>query len=954
MISTYEYHTDYIPTEFWDVLDTGVQRIRLLKDITGCGATYGIMKKYMPDTKRFIVMPTIKLIQDKQKQADTGEFNATVISLHGDSKYAIKDIFDADIILLTPDQLVKLYEYSVEVWFLVKGNILIIDEEHTIEGAGGYRDSFGQLEYAAQHWNGSIITITATTPFCTTPYFDGFDVIQLTNKSRPINQVQVTKIDSVVKRYLEDYISSGEPTVVISNDIKKYKHIITKVCKKYGASYKNINGVTLDNRMRLEGLYSDSNDAQVYLLSTAATEGIDLNIEAHVVVLCDYNLSQYTFSLQTIIQALGRPREGLLDSIVYFNDDKTFNGLFPIPLVQDALDDVDTFITNTATSVSPSSIDALLKAPHVMSYADKFIPNVGSVLSEISSNINYNIIHSPDYLTQMNSYAKSCNIEFINPLRIKIRLGGLDDKSNFTDKLESAFNLTPMELSNLFHDLTLNIRGGAYGSFSKTLLLAVLLAQVKHTAMGSCKELLPFINDLKQPSQVSRFLNSVAIMSAYVSENIGGHFTSLYLGDKHENGHLHRSISTTYEISFDQPTINDLRTSRISQKPTTTTLYASSKGLSDQAVIQKITKYTCITKPLLSQKQIDVAQIIFYMGAYAKTHTHKTLNDKIADSAKKKHWDKKEIAKQKKTWKNELNKLAGLSMNGYTKDRQRKLSTRTYSAVTALPMTLINQIHPHDVLEVDISSANPTFIDMLIGSKLRKIVYKNVVKSESCTRDEAKVKYNQMLNSTNNQWEWSNNVNRTNTMINWGYTKQQANLINKLSGTGAKSEMFYVMTEQEKILIEEILTAIPPSNNIQTIRRHDSILYIAPKQHREELETIMRQVDTIKFKEFALHHSTSWQKDNDILKKNKLSHRSISTTYEHNPSTKREQAQAIFKLKREQALLSPIQKELPPMDQAMIFLKWGRDHPEELAKYQAELGNHPQSADWLAEVLENE
>jgi len=55
-----------------------------------------------------------------------------------------------------------------------------------------------------------------------------------------------------------------------------------------------------------------------------------------------------------------------------------------------------------------------------------------------------------------------------------------------------------------------------------------------------------------------------AIMSAYVSENIGGHFTSLYLGDKHENGHLHRSISTTYEISFDQPTINDLRTSQIS------------------------------------------------------------------------------------------------------------------------------------------------------------------------------------------------------------------------------------------------------------------------------------------------------------------------------------------------------------------------------------------------------
>ena len=66
---------------------------------------------------------------------------------------------------------------------------------------------------------------------------------------------------------------------------------------------------------------------------------------------------------------------------------------------------------------------------------------------------------------------------------------------------------------------------------------------------------------------------------------------------------------------------------------------------------------------------------------------------------------------------------------------------------------------------------------------------------------------------------------------------------------------------------------------------------------------------------------------------------------------KRDKAQAIFKLKREQALLSPIQKELPPMEQAMIFLKWGRDHPEELAKYQAELGNHPQSADWLAEIL---
>ena len=824
--STYNYTTKYIPVDFWDILNTDeILNIRLLKDVTGCGATYGIMKKPYKQV-RILVMPTIKLIQDKQRQADKGEFGfINVISLHGESKSTKDNIEGADIILMTPDQLVKIYEKNTTEYDMIKNGLLVIDEEHTFEGAGTYRVAFGKLDHIVEHnWTGSIITITATPPFSVSPYFQTYDIIQLRNNTRTIHEVEVTKSTAIFDRRLEDIVATGERVVIVTNDISYFRSV-KKQWHHLGIHTKT--GNTIKEKLMYEG-FINNNQGQIIIITTSATEGIDLDIDAHVMILSDYKQDAYIFSLQTMIQALGRPRGNLMNSMICIDvpakKDPNKSDFIYQPILADEIEDAQDAIDRIQghkTMHEARKIDKLAKLDDTMLVKDDYAVNVQKICAMVANATNHNIFHSMDFREQMNKYASFTNIKFIEPVQIKIS-NSMTRKSRpkFHEIIADSSNLTLQQITESFNTVKFSVKGGKrYGSIQKNYLLVNLLMQLRY--LTDDVNILQAIGAKSlTAARAAKLLNSVCVKQNYINKEA-------YIA----------------ALSPKQKLIRDLNK--------TTFPIAATKRLASSAIanIEQSYKFNDI---YFNQQQVDVIQSLYYISMTNKD-TKQIIENEHNVSIIKKGWSAEDSIKRKASYSVHISDLMGLCINQLTEDRQQFQATRVYSAVTHLSKRIINQVHPQDVLEIDITSANPTFVDARVGSNLKHEVYNNIMDIHNITRDEAKVKYNILLNTSEVKWYQSHSKEWY--LIRWGYTSEQAKAI--VEQTAEQGNMFYYMTTAEQDIIAEVVNQlnIQPNEHLLTIRRHDAIMICG---RRDNMNRVIGLVNEHKFAGFDLHITKSW------------------------------------------------------------------------------------------------
>jgi hypothetical protein len=169
---------------------------------------------------------------------------------------------------------------------------------------------------------------------------------------------------------------------------------------------------------------------------------------------------------------------------------------------------------------------------------------------------------------------------------------------------------------------------------------------------------------------------------------------------------------------------------------------------------------------------------------------------------------------------------------------QKEIGYRSYGGITNLPKTL-RAVIPLKYVELDVSYANPKFVDTEIGSNIAKRVYGNIMNKFGLNRKDAKILYNYVLNA----W-YIQKPKATSMLREFGYTERQSKKLANLI-CGSESGSFYeMMTKKEKKLIESFGYYL---SSITCIRLHDCL--VIPSW--EALQVVL----PLTFKGFKFHVS---------------------------------------------------------------------------------------------------
>lgn len=155
------------------------------------------------------------------------------------------------------------------------------------------------------------------------------------------------------------------------------------------------------------------------------------------------------------------------------------------------------------------------------------------------------------------------------------------------------------------------------------------------------------------------------------------------------------------------------------------------------------------------------------------------------------------------------------------------VKNRIYNKTTSLSIEQIEALTYGSFIEVDITSANPQFIDEMLNkypelekSNIGCNVYENLMRERGLTRKEAKRTYNKALNKSD---EHNRDVRKTKKVfLDAGYTIKQTSKLYEL--TKIKGEIYLKMTEREKKAINKIKEMLICFENVRLVRRHDSLL----------------------------------------------------------------------------------------------------------------------------------
>lgn len=140
-----------------------------------------------------------------------------------------------------------------------------------------------------------------------------------------------------------------------------------------------------------------------------------------------------------------------------------------------------------------------------------------------------------------------------------------------------------------------------------------------------------------------------------------------------------------------------------------------------------------------------------------------------------------------------------------------------------LPLTSrqLRPLTPFKIIECDIKSAFPTFLDIITGANLKDHIYNNLMQSKGINRGEAKTLFNRICNSgAYNSEQYTKSF-----FLECGYTEKQCDHLITLTHNPEK-KFYYFMTDYESNAINFFIV----SNNLQRgARLHDALYFIDDK-----------------------------------------------------------------------------------------------------------------------------
>ena len=149
-----------------------------------------------------------------------------------------------------------------------------------------------------------------------------------------------------------------------------------------------------------------------------------------------------------------------------------------------------------------------------------------------------------------------------------------------------------------------------------------------------------------------------------------------------------------------------------------------------------------------------------------------------------------------------------------------KKDNREFNPITKTSRQL-RILAPFKIIECDIKSAFPTFLDVETGAKLKDHVYNNLMLSEGITRGEAKILFNTVCNSG----KYKSKVETIAFFLACGYTQSECEYLLTLTHN-LKTKFYSFMTEYERAAIQYFIFI----NDLKRcVRLHDAVLFIDNK-----------------------------------------------------------------------------------------------------------------------------
>ena len=297
---------------FGDVVPSFKNRVIYNKWITGIGGTTTAIKMGYC----IVISPNVSGIISKQEIENVVAVYGGIT--HDNIESKLREIEKKKFrpaIISTPDSFGKIFDVLNEDVY--HRFMCIIDEIHCFQEAASYRDSLPKFlnEHFDRFDRKAVITATYTP--LSHPIFKNWDEIQIIPQNFDYGfEIKVYHSEKFLYASVVDYVSKlpqNEKKLIFFNSINgsksldrlglQFETLCSKDSKEKAIRYKEFDG-HLGN---------------VTLATCAYYQACDINESAHIIFVIDaHNLPHTILSINQLIQALGRCRQGVLSATIIY------------------------------------------------------------------------------------------------------------------------------------------------------------------------------------------------------------------------------------------------------------------------------------------------------------------------------------------------------------------------------------------------------------------------------------------------------------------------------------------------------------------------------------------------------------------------------------------------------------------------------------------------------------
>ena len=783
----------------------------IIKGSTGIGGTTAILN--YNKSSYIIVSPNVGMIRSKEKNRDKYSSDKQFFRYEGSKDNWIDVINYLEstdtpnaIINTTPDQIVN----AIDAHYKWMSEIpLFIDEAHLYVQDAGFRDSVGKfMELVYNDWN-ACFTLSTATPFYRfwdIPKHIKMDFYKVSRTQQPKKQLDISYGKKDIKKFVYEQHELGRLVVVFTNNKNLHANFRDLLVSNLVGDTLRIKLAPYKRGVSLKDLDMDQTD--VLMLSSSYYAGFDIGHDCSVLIVSDQSNEAWKVNINNIVQAYGRCRktvhQALLVNLTAEQSDSTPKSIMEL---ENCYENYQNKINGFKTILNDSELRFNEEfSKYFVNY--KYV-NRAMLMNELIKKVDDYHLYNPDIL-----------VETLTEYNFEIREYQSDNDNlntslgvQFTQRMMNLIQIDDDKLLKDYWKIKNNLKNKKDGTFSPKLALEFLTAYLLNISGA---------NDLKVRLNNKRLYTGefYRYFSTFLAVN--GSSRNLLVRPKKEfltnNAHyicesakevLHNNVKLTddwhmlyriYQISNNQYPDKIGRNLTIEQVMNDEDIYlkyldkGSNRSSNTRKAILKQLKSNGIT---LNQRESD----------RLKRKIRENFNDLSNGKSFGQYYNPKYL-------KNQMKQAIIFGLSNWGNGVQKRVGHREYNPFTALPKSL-RSIIPVRYVEIDLTSANAQFVDMILGTEIAGQVYQNIMKHHSITRNKAKWKYNTMLNN--------HRISRskaTEFYIGAGYPKDKAKELAGMTANTKKGEFFKLMTQYEELTINLYNEMIDYSG----LRFHDALV----------------------------------------------------------------------------------------------------------------------------------